>query len=262
MEKIVGGRLYQLLVPQGGRGGIRTHGWFNPTLDFESSALNRTQPPFLGKLTFGEALKAYREHLAAADMRPNTKAYREAGLKLVLRSWVDVELLNVRRITSKIVEDWLRRFKATAVPYVPNRAKTAARNSTGASTTTIKCALDAVRQVLDIAVESGHLYANPARNSTVTDAARKMFKVTRRERAERAPLRLPTREEFAVTRREDPHGRSRRLQGGGRLRAVHRLLRSPEDGSRQRALVGRGFCPRRDPASRYEEWRIPLRADD
>ena len=30
----------------GGRGGIRTHGWFNPTLDFESSALNRTQPPF------------------------------------------------------------------------------------------------------------------------------------------------------------------------------------------------------------------------
>ncbi len=30
-----------------GRGGIRTHGWFNPTLDFESSALNRTQPPFL-----------------------------------------------------------------------------------------------------------------------------------------------------------------------------------------------------------------------
>jgi hypothetical protein len=30
-----------------GRGGIRTHGWFNPTFDFESSALNRTQPPFL-----------------------------------------------------------------------------------------------------------------------------------------------------------------------------------------------------------------------
>src|SRR5882724_13049805 len=34
-------------VQTGGRGGIRTHGEFNPTLDFESSALNRTQPPFL-----------------------------------------------------------------------------------------------------------------------------------------------------------------------------------------------------------------------
>ena len=30
----------------GGRGGIRTHGRFNPTFDFESSALNRAQPPF------------------------------------------------------------------------------------------------------------------------------------------------------------------------------------------------------------------------
>ena len=34
----------------GGRGGIRTHGGFNPTLDFESSALNRTQPPFRCKI--------------------------------------------------------------------------------------------------------------------------------------------------------------------------------------------------------------------
>ena len=62
--------------------------------------------------------------------------------------------------------------------------------------TTIKCALDAVRQVLDIAVSAGHLYANPARNTTFAEAARRMFKATRRERAERAPLRLPTREEF------------------------------------------------------------------
>ena len=35
------------VVRAGGRGGIRTHGGFNPTLDFESSAFNRTQPPFL-----------------------------------------------------------------------------------------------------------------------------------------------------------------------------------------------------------------------
>jgi hypothetical protein len=36
----------QVIYEGGGRGGIRTHGGFNPTLDFESSALNRTQPPF------------------------------------------------------------------------------------------------------------------------------------------------------------------------------------------------------------------------
>jgi integrase len=150
----------------------------------------------VGKLTFGEAIKTYREQLATADIRPNTKAYREAGLKLVLRSWEGVESLNVRRITSKTVEEWLRRFKNNATPYVPPNAKSAARNSTGASMTTIKCALDAVRQVLDVAVSGGHLYANPARNSNVAEAARRMFKTTRRERAERGSLRLPTRPEF------------------------------------------------------------------
>ena len=66
----------------------------------------------VGRLTFGEAITTYREQLQEAAVRPNTKAYREAGLKLVLRSWENVEALNVRRITSKMVEEWLRRFKA------------------------------------------------------------------------------------------------------------------------------------------------------
>ena len=36
-----------LEVPHGGRGGIRTHGTFYRSLDFESSAFDRAQPPFL-----------------------------------------------------------------------------------------------------------------------------------------------------------------------------------------------------------------------
>ena len=152
--------------------------------------------PAMGKLTFGEVTETYRQHLQASEVRPNTKAYRDAGIKLVFRSWEGIADLNVRRITSKTVEDWLRRFKANARPHVPRGATAAARNSTGASATTIKCALDAVRQILDIAVASGHLYANPARNVTVGEAARRMLKTVRRERAERGTVRLPTRPEF------------------------------------------------------------------
>ena len=107
------------------------------------------------------------------------------GVLDTVGSWEGVEALNVRRITSKTVGEWLRHFKATAVPFVPLNAKSAAKNSTGASMTTIKRALDAVRQVLDVAVSAGHLYANPARNTTVAESARRMFKATRRERAER-----------------------------------------------------------------------------
>jgi integrase len=150
----------------------------------------------VGKLTFADAATLYRNEIARSDVRPNTKAYRDAGLRLVSRTWEEVQTLNVRRITSGMVEDWLRNFKANAVPYVPSGAKSAARNSTGASMTTVKCALDAVRQVLDVAVSAGHLYANPARNPTVSNVAKKMFKAIRRDRAERAPLSLPSRDEF------------------------------------------------------------------
>jgi integrase len=162
----------------------------------ERQKLTGGAPEASGTLAFGGALEAYRERLHVADLRPNTKEYREAGIKLVLRSWEGIEALNVRRITSAMVESWLRRFKANAVPYVPCGAKTPARNSTGASVTTIKCALDAVRHVLDVAVGAGHLYANPARNVALTNVARGMFKSARREKAERGSSRPPTREEF------------------------------------------------------------------
>ena len=37
----------RIKLGNGGRGGIRTHGSGKATFDFESSALNQTQPPFL-----------------------------------------------------------------------------------------------------------------------------------------------------------------------------------------------------------------------
>jgi len=108
-----------------------------------------------GSLSFGNALETYRKRLENADIRPNTKAFREAGIKLVLRSWTGIEKSNVRKITSRSVEEWLREFWTTAKPYVPNNAKSAARSSTGASVTTIKCALDALRHILDVRSKEG-----------------------------------------------------------------------------------------------------------
>ena len=69
--------------------------------------------PAMGKVT-----EIYRQQLQASDVRPNTQAYRDAGIKLVFKSWEGIAELNVRRITSRIVEDWLRRFKANAKPHV------------------------------------------------------------------------------------------------------------------------------------------------
>ena len=83
----------------------------------------------VGKLTFGEAIHSYREQLAASDVRPNTKAYREAGVKLVLRSWGGVEALNVRRITSKTVEEWAAPLQSGSGSGACERTKSATSGS-------------------------------------------------------------------------------------------------------------------------------------
>jgi len=41
----------------------------------------------VGNLTFAQAAQTHREELARTDIRPDTNAYREAGLKLVSRTW-------------------------------------------------------------------------------------------------------------------------------------------------------------------------------
>jgi integrase len=56
-----------------------------------------------GKLSFGGALAIYRERLAEVVVRPNTRACREAGIKLVLKTWDGIEEQNVRRITPEAV---------------------------------------------------------------------------------------------------------------------------------------------------------------
>jgi integrase len=150
----------------------------------------------VGPMTFADALTQCRRELKVSPVRPATKAFREAGFKKLLATWTGVEALNVRRITPKDVIDWLRKLVAEARPHVPNNARRAAHNSTGASLTTVKCALDSLRLALDVAVESGHLAINPARTRKVTLDFSRMTRILKRRRAERGRNDIPTREDF------------------------------------------------------------------
>jgi len=87
----------------------------------------------VGRLTFGDALTLYREHLEFEGIRPKTREFREAGIKLALRSWPGIEEVNTRKITARAVEEWLRRFYSQAKSHVPKNAKSPAKNSTGAT---------------------------------------------------------------------------------------------------------------------------------
>ena len=137
-------------------------------------------------LTFADLVEQYRHNFRRdAELAQGTKIFREAGLKRIFRSWPGVGELNVRKITVPLVRDWALRLRSDSTPYVPRGARSACRNSTGVSPTTFNCALDAMRQALDLAVEAGYMFTNPARDKSVKRATPKSKRLT-----------LPSREQF------------------------------------------------------------------
>ncbi len=138
------------------------------------------------KLTFGKVLELYRLNFQRdAELADGTKAFREAGVKLVLKTWPGIQTVNVRSISVPAVREWALRMRSETKPYVPTNAKTASRRSEGASPTTFNCALDALRHTLDLAVESGRIFSNPARDASIKRATPKLRR-----------LQLPSREQF------------------------------------------------------------------
>ena len=75
------------LGESGGRGGIRTHGGNYPTFDFESSALNQAQPPFL-KLAYH--LNSERQKVKITILFK--RAFNHSSSPKI-RKWDHVELL-------------------------------------------------------------------------------------------------------------------------------------------------------------------------
>ncbi len=139
-----------------------------------------------GKLTFGKAVEMYRLNFQRdAEIAAGTKEFRKAGVKLVLKTWPGIEDLNVRSISVPMVREWALRLRSETKPYVPKNAKSPSRRSKGASPTTFNCALDALRHTLDLAVESGRIFSNPARDASIKRATPKLRR-----------LQLPTGEQF------------------------------------------------------------------
>ena len=126
-----------------------------------------------GKMTFGEAAKSFLEQLEKnPDISDATKIYRQKGLKKLNATWPQLSETDVRKLGVVAVRDWWTSMRASGTPYVPPGAKSAIRNSTGMSATTANCALEALRQVLDVAVESGAMFENPARHRLIKSAPR------------------------------------------------------------------------------------------
>ena len=119
-----------------------------------------------GKMSFGNALEIYRGRLSGnVALKPRSKVYREERIAALIKSWPELENLDVRKITKNECLTWAAGFAKNAAPSNYN-------NTVGT-----------LRLILDIAVEAGGIYDNPAR-------------FIKRLRVQPKKLHLPTQDQF------------------------------------------------------------------
>ena len=127
---------------------------------------SRNVDPANGKLTFLECSELYRQRLAEnVSIKTRTRDYYHEVLAALLKSWPGLGTTEVRRITSTACREWASRY-AKAV------GATRYNNTTAG-----------MRHVLDLAVENGIIYTNPAAD-------------LKRRSIQQKTLKLPSRAQF------------------------------------------------------------------
>ena len=119
-----------------------------------------------GKMTFADALQTYRERLKGdQSLKDRSKTYREERITALLKSWDDLNQTDVAQISKSDCLDWAARFGKTSSPSAFN-------NTVGT-----------LRLILNIAVEAGARYDNPAVH-------------IKRKRIRQKLLQLPSQKQF------------------------------------------------------------------
>jgi integrase len=118
--------------------------------DFEKDerrkATSRT-PKLDDRMTFGQATRSYMTRIEGdPTLKPRSKAYYSEILRALLKSWPELESTELRRLTKANCQAWAARFGAQASPSVFNHT------------------LSMLRHSIEVGVEAGVRYDNPARH--------------------------------------------------------------------------------------------------
>jgi integrase len=115
-----------------------------------------------GKGTMADLFIISEERTRAnSDLKPASVNSRIYASKRVQKTWPALAAMKPSQVTPAAIAEWVARFKkGEGTSFTPNGAKTAIR---GNSATSVNHSVDALRRVLDIAVERGAIHTNPAR---------------------------------------------------------------------------------------------------
>ncbi len=120
-----------------------------------------------GKMTFDDALRAYRDRLKGDhSIKERSKTYRQERITALLKSWPDLPQMDVSQVSKTDCLAWSAEFGKIA-------SASAFNNTVGT-----------LRLILDIAVDAGARYDNPAIH-------------IKRKKVRQKVLQLPSQKEFA-----------------------------------------------------------------
>lgn len=115
-----------------------------------------------GSATVAQLVAIYRHRVAERpEIAAKTRIGALGALGTVLKTWDGFERLSPSLLTRRAVIDWRNRITREGTGYRPPGAKGPSAKTSGRSYSTVNHSIDAIRRILDIAVEHGQLVVNP-----------------------------------------------------------------------------------------------------
>ena len=98
-----------------------------------------------GKMTVGDAIKIYLERVNSSPaLKPSAKRYRDYCVVALKKTWLQLEILDLRKVSERECLDWAEKFS--------NKYAASFYNNT----------VGTLREILKVGIKAGARYSNPA----------------------------------------------------------------------------------------------------
>jgi integrase len=115
-----------------------------------------------GEASMGALVILYNQRVAdRVDIRPDTRRRLREEVEAIVKTWPRFRDLAPRKLTRQAVTEWRNRLSRNGTGNRPPGSKAASPKNNGTSSSLINKCIDALRRLLDIAVEQGQLAGNP-----------------------------------------------------------------------------------------------------
>ena len=144
-----------------------------------------------GEMTMTDCVRIYRDRFEGnGDLSEGTRHVRRTALNRLVKTWPGFGSLKPQQVTAGRVYEWAARLKRDGTGFSPPGSLSQSERTRGISPSSVNQAVATLKRVLNVAVESGAIYANPADAKPPEGSGRL------RARESSKKIRLPGKDEF------------------------------------------------------------------